>query len=558
MAYFSYPQGLLAYKLMSYYNVQMINIIDKEKIKKIEQVQDFMATDTKNNGYADNVKAMDFFRSINDNLFTEQELISVFADKLISNIEDTPTEEDNELEIRKTFIKNKVKGTYDLAKYLTNKYHMITVGRRDREIYVYQNGLYTRAENEVILPEIQRILQDHTTKNAKTETIHKIQDFTSKNRSIFESTDVKYIPLLNGVYDSKEKVLLPHSPDYHFKYQIPITYNKDSVCPKINAFFDQIFTEVQRATMEEWLGYCFYRNYMFKKAVIMVGEGDTGKTTFLELLSSLVGYDNKSGISLHRISGDKFAAAQLYEKHVNIYDELSDEDVHDTANFKIATGGGSIMGEYKFGDQFSFKNFSKLLFACNRIPDVKNMSDEAYFNRWMVIHMEKTIPVKVSNFINTLTTKEELSGLFNLAMIGLERLLTNDGFSYKYSGIDTKLEMMRSSSSLAMFVTDKLYKDIGSEVSKEKLYDAYLTYCEEASLPPETIIMVGKKLMFLATYISEGRAYDYVNGRTSQIKTWRNVSIRLSEEEQREKDRENEDIERLLENTAKAITIKSI
>lgn len=34
MAYFSYPQGLLAYKLMSYYNVQMINIIDKEKIKK--------------------------------------------------------------------------------------------------------------------------------------------------------------------------------------------------------------------------------------------------------------------------------------------------------------------------------------------------------------------------------------------------------------------------------------------------------------------------------------------------------------------------------------------
>jgi len=468
----------------------------------------------------------------------------------------TQSEKEIEKEIRKTFIKNKVKGTYDLAKYLTEKYFMVTVGRRDREIYVYQNGVYTRAENEIILPEIQRILEEHTTKNAKTETIHKIQDFTAHNRNIFEKTDVKFIPLANGVYDSITKELLPHSPNYHFKYQVPINYDPKATCPKIEEFFDQIFTPVQRLTMEEWLGYCFYRNYMYKKAVIMVGEGDTGKTTFLELLSSLIGYDNKSGISLHRISGDKFAAAQLYEKHVNIYDELSDEDVHDTANFKIATGGGSIMGEYKFGDQFSFKNFSKLLFACNRIPDVKNMSDEAYFNRWMVIHMEKTIPNKVSNFINTITTPEELSGLFNLAMIGLERLLKNDGFSYKYSGIDTKLEMMRSSSSLAIFTTDKLYKDIGAEISKDKLYDSYVRYCDEANLAPETMIMVGKKLMFLATYITEGKAYDYVGGKATQVRTWRNVSIRLSEEEQMLKDKENEDIENLLKNTISAINIK--
>lgn len=283
--------------------------------------------------------------------------------------------------IREVFIKNKVRGTYELAMYLTKKYEMITVGRKERETFIYERGYYYRAENEVIFPEIQRILGDLVTSSATTETFKKIQNATAKTREVFENTDVRYIPVSNGVYDIKDDILLPHSHDYKFKHQFPIVYNKESTCPKIEAFFDQIFTEIQKATIEEWIGYCFYRNYMYKKALIIVGEGDTGKTTFLELLSTLIGDKNKSGVSLHKITSDRFSSAQLYERSINIFDELSAEDVQDTANFKIATGGGSVPGEYKFGDQFSFKNYSKLTFACNKIPDVTDVSDEAYFNR---------------------------------------------------------------------------------------------------------------------------------------------------------------------------------
>ncbi len=441
-----------------------------------------------------------------------------------------------ETEVVKTFVKNKVKGTYDLAVYLCKKYNMITVGDKNRELFIYKDGIYCRGENEIVLPEIQRILNNNITKSAKTETIHKIHDHTSKPRSIFENTDVRYIPVLNGVYDVVDKQLLEHSPDYHFKYQIPVKYDPNATCPKIEAFFDQVFTEVQRQTIEEWIGYCFYRNYMFKKALIIVGEGDTGKTTFLELLSALIGKENKSGVSLHKISGDKFSSAQLYEKHVNIFDELSAEDVHDTANFKIATGGGSIMGEYKFGDQFSFMNFSKLIFACNKIPDVKDMNDEAYFNRWMVIHLSKTIDKKITNFITTLTTDEELSGLFNLAIKGLDRLLEQQGFSYKYSGIDTKLEMMRSASSIASFVSDGIEREIGAEITKEELYNAYTNFCEERNLSPESIAMIGKKLPFYAQYVKDAQVYGLSNGKIAQVRGWRNVVVKLTEEEKQKRE----------------------
>ena len=84
------------------------------------------------------------------------------------------------------------------------------------------------------------------------------------------------------------------------------------------------------------------------------------------------------------------------------------------------------------------------------MPDVTDMDDVAYFNRWMVIRFEKTIEKKIPNFIDTLRTEEERSGLFNWAMEGLRRLLENGTFTYASSAMDTKKEMMRSGSSISI------------------------------------------------------------------------------------------------------------
>lgn len=453
------------------------------------------------------------------------------------------TNEELEQELRATFIKNKVRGTYQIAEYLTKEFNMITIGKKYRETYVYQDGIYTAAENLVIFPEIQRILGDLVTASASSETFKKIQNATSKPDNVFQLSDVRYIPLLNGVYDLQSKSLLPHEPSYRFKYKFPINYDPQATCPKIESFLSQILTDEQRLTIEEWLGYYFYRNYMFKKAIIMVGEGDTGKTTLLEVIDFLLGKENISSVNLHKMTADKFAAAHLYEKHGNIVDELSAKDITDTGNFKMATGGGSISGEYKFGNQFSFVNFSKFTFACNKIPDVQDFDDEAYFNRWMVIRFEKTIEKKIPNFIQTLTTDEERSGLFNLAMAGLERLLTNSKFSYSSSATDTKLEMMRNGSSVARFVRDKLQKDVGAIITNDEMYKAYVGFCEDNGIEAETITAIGNKLPFYVPYILKSQ----VMSMGKQHRGWRNVSIKLSDEQLKDREDNNKWIESLSE-----------
>ncbi len=436
--------------------------------------------------------------------------------------------EEEEIEIAKLFIKNKTEATYRLAEYITKKYEIITVGEREREMFIYKDGMYyPGADNLVIYPEIQRILLHLVNKNAKTETYHKIADMTSKPRSIFHETDNRYIPLKNGVYDIEEKQLLSHSPKYRFTYQFPIEYNFNAEANKTKAFFDQVLTPEQRTIVEEWMGYYFYRNYQFKKAIIFVGEGDTGKTTLLEVITHLIGADNISSISLHKMSADKFSAAHLNQKHANIVDELSADDVSDTGAFKMATGDGSIVGEHKFGNQFIFHNFSKFTFACNKIPDVKDRDDDAYFNRWMVVRFENKIEKKIPNFIKTLQTDEERSGLFNLAMEGLARLLKQERFTYNKNADETKLEMMRSGSSIAMFASDAISKENDNEITKEDMYEAYVKYCDENNLSKQTKDMFGKKLHGYVPYIADGMIGSPTDKKRSR--GWRNVKVKNME-----------------------------
>jgi P4 family phage/plasmid primase-like protien len=457
-----------------------------------------------------------------------------------------PQEKTNEVDVvdeeavLKLYNKNKTKGTYFLAKLITKKFDIITVGEKEHEMFVYRDGIYFQAENEIIYPEMQNIIGEDITRAAKGETFNKICDMTAKSRSIFESAPLNFIPLSNGVYDMETDTLVPHSSGYKFKYKFPIKYDGGAQCPKTIAFFNQVLSEEQLLTVQEWIGYYFYRSYMFKKAIVFVGEGDTGKTTLLETIIHLIGIDNISSVSLQKLSSDKFSAAHLYEKHANIVDELSARDIADTGNFKVATGGGSITGEYKFGNQFSFHNFSKFTFACNKIPDVTDFDDLAYFNRWIVIRFENTITKKIPNFVNTLRTEEERSGLFNWAMVGLKRLLDNGGFTYANDADETKMEMMRSSSSAGEFIAKCIKQDVGKEITKEDMYDEYTAFCTENKLSVATKKSFGMKFVTLK-YVSDGLIYD---GGKKRVEGWRNVSVIKTEkkvEEEKEADKKFND-----------------
>lgn len=411
-------------------------------------------------------------------------------------------------------------GIYDLAKQLSKKFHVKTIGNEKREIYIYKDGIYILGQ-KYIMAEIQDVLQEVGARNKIEEILAIIKNLTVTEREDFVAN--KYlINLNNGVLDIKSGRLEKHSPVNFFFTKVPINYDPKATCPKIEKALNELLPEDKVQIIYQWLGYALFRDYFIKKAIIFVGEKNTGKSTVLNLFTKFMGLDNISGVSLQQI-GDKFAMASLYNKSINIVDDLSFDDINNNGAFKTVTGNGLMTAEYKFGNRFNFANFSKLTFACNKIPSIKDVNDDAYFSRWIVIRFDNLIS-KINKFLlDDITEPKELSGLLNLALVGLDQLMSEENFTYNKTDEEIKIEMVCSGSSIAQFAYDKL--EISEEhIFKDDMYETYSTFCHKNKLPVETKEMFGRKIRNSASYMIESRTTSQESAKQKTV--WRNVRIK--------------------------------
>lgn len=410
------------------------------------------------------------------------------------------------------------------TKFLIDEYHIKTVRGNKGEIYIYEEGIYIRGEDivrQIIHKDIEEIATTHLVK----EIMEKIRYLSLIKREDF-TVPPNLLNFKNGVFDLDRDTFAEHNPNNLFLTKIPVNYDPSANCPLIKTFLSEILNEEQLLIIQEWFGFGLYRKYFIKKALILVGQGDTGKSTLLNLMSYFFGLLNISGITLQKISTDKFASSNLYAKHINILDDLPKTDISDNGGFKIATGGGIITGEKKFGDQFQFMNYAKLTFACNKIPDVKDVDDDAYFLRWIVLNFDFPIPddKKDKRLIDKITTDEELSGLLNFALIGLKRLLENESFSYKKSIKQIKEEMQRSGSPLANFAYTCLIRDDDGYISKDSLHEAFIFYTRTNNLPSMSKENLGKMLPRVAPYVNgDYKPTVYLDDKKKQITAWGGV-----------------------------------
>jgi P4 family phage/plasmid primase-like protien len=408
-----------------------------------------------------------------------------------------------------------------IAEHLIDLFHVKTISEGKREVLVFSNGRYIRGGEDVLRKWIQESLKEKCNKHLKDEILEKIKDLTTIDRKCFV-VDEHLINLNNGIFNLATRELIPHDPKYLFLYKISIDYVKDADCPAIKKFLRTVQDRSGIAVIQEWAGFTLYRKYFIKKSLICVGEKDTGKTTTLRLLTKFIGEENVSGVSLQRLT-DTFAAAHLYHKHLNSFDDLSFRDVKDNGTFKMATGTGYIPAEYKFGNHFEFENYAKLTFACNKIPNVKDADDDAYFGRWIVLRFENQIKRVDPFLVEKITTKEELSGFFNFALAGLKRLLDKQRFTYDKTPQEIKNDMMLSGSAITTFIATCLVNDPESWVSKDELYEAFKRYCLKNGLTALTKKDFGGKIKKYASYIKDGK--KLVVGKKGQVPGWRNIKI---------------------------------
>jgi len=413
-----------------------------------------------------------------------------------------------------------------IARRLIRQYNFITLGEDRPTIYYYSYGFYLPKGKRIIKREIQILTGGKVIINQVNEILEQIKRLTSIDEDIIHEQPPNTICVNNGILNTETLELIPHDPKKIFMQKININYKKEAKCPKIQEFLKQLFEGQEESIkiIQEFAGYCLYKKYNIKKSLIFVGEPDTGKTTLLNLLINVIGENNISSVSLHKITKDKFSSANLQHKLMNIYDDLTYKDIDDVGAFKIVTGGGYTSSEKKFGESFQFKNYAKLIFATNKISSVKDTDDDAYYNRWIILFFNNVFKGENSDkrLIEKIVSSDEKEGFLYWSLQGLQRLLKNNDFSYDKTSSEIKLIMERSSNPVSAFIQDCLMRDDGSWISKEDMYNIYSIFVNKFGGARVTKEKFGREFIKKALFVVESRKDT---DKKKSVHGWSNISL---------------------------------
>ena len=304
-------------------------------------------------------------------------------------------------------------------------------------------------------------------------------------------SDINIINLKNGLYYINENLLLPHTPDYLSINQKSIMYDKKRKAEAICKFLKEILYPRDIRTGIEAIAYTFHRDYTIETIFMLHGFGANGKTVFTNLLTSLHGADNVSNVPLSEMLGDRFALSDMENKDLNIDNQLVGQTIKEAAVLKKLTGGSRqrIRIQRKNQKAYDTTIYAKLFFNANRIPDSQDISD-AYNRRLTIISFPNqfTGPSEDKQLIAKLTTEEEISGIFNILMHALRRIIKTNELYVNEKTIDQKwLKYERMVNPIKSFQDEVIAEDSteDSHASKEVFYDAYVKYCNKYALPKE-------------------------------------------------------------------------
>lgn len=412
---------------------------------------------------------------------------------------------------------------YEFSKIILEQSHIFTFNDTDEIMMYDDNGTYRVGEKK-ILSYVQKVLVHNAKNHRINEILGHIKRQTYKSRDDAEENPHK-ICLNNGVLNLKTLKIEKHNPKLIFYSKIPVTYDKNAKCPKINKFLNQIVNSDDITNLQEIAGYVLYKKYFIHKAIMFVGGGANGKSTFINLIKEFIGKENCVSIPLQHLEEDKFALANLYGKLSNLFADLPSRALRNTSIFKMLVGEDLIPAEKKFKDKFFFTNFAKQIFSANQVPISPDDTD-AFFRRWVIIIFPNQFVKDKADkrLLSKLTTPEELSGFFNFALTGLKRLIKNQDFSNTASIEQIRELYLRLSDSVQAFVMDKIDIAPESYEVKRELYTAYTDYCRLNKYVIVSENVFHKNLQKLI------RIEDYrplING--ARVTCWRGIKLKIME-----------------------------
>jgi putative DNA primase/helicase len=379
-----------------------------------------------------------------------------------------------------------------LGDFILSKMHFKTIRGNDK-MYFYEDGIYKDGGKETIKKMCKDILGEKFKASFVNEVITYIQASTYAEPN---SINNEYVNLENGLLNPVTKEFLNHTPDIFSILRTPIKYDPSADCP---LFKEKLSAKVGSDifdTTQEMFGYCFMPGQKYEKAFLLYGGKRTMKSTVLYVLNNLIGKENVTSLPLQQIASDPFATGYLLGIPANICADLTSQSLSDTGKFLMITGGDSITAGKKHEHLITFYPNTKLIFSCNVIPPTSN-KNPAFYRRWILLNYSKQTPEEEVDSDMKIKLLEELPGILNWALDGLNRLIKNGKFTFNPSPEEVKDAYERNSDTIQSFIFNEINtEDDEGVLTKRETFKRYIEYCRQNELQPENVIKFGR--MFIA------------------------------------------------------------
>lgn len=442
--------------------------------------------------------------------------------------------------------KDKGQATELLVKDLLENNHIYTT-RDDKlsEVWIYKNGIYIPQGRTYIQERCREILGETYTTNLSNQVVSKIEaDTFIEQEEFFNKEYPNLIVVKNGILDIIKKSLIPFNPKYIFFNKIPIKYDLEAKCEKIDKFLNSILdSQEDIEVLRESFGFLLYDDYFLEKAVMLYGNGRNGKGKLIGLMKSFLGIDNCVEISLDHLEDDLFSMGELFKMKANLCGDISRTALKNSGNFKKLIGRDLIAAPRKFKTRVKFVNTAKMIFSANELPITYDISN-AFWERWVIIDFPYTflpqteieqlpekerdnVKVQDPNILDKISTPEELSGLLNVALIGLKKIMNKNQFSKSQGAEEIKRRWIRRSDSCAAFVMDFIEQDFDEGIiTKSDFRKYYSKYCSLHKLRHAS----DKGIKYILN-TQVGAIEDRINIDDKQKYCWVGIKFKYDEEE---------------------------
>jgi putative DNA primase/helicase len=315
----------------------------------------------------------------------------------------------------------------------------------------------------------------------------------------------------NGTVDLRLGTLRdPNRNDFITKC-IPITYASQAQCPTWRTFLTRIMKHDTALVdfLQRAIGYSLTGDTREQCLFMLYGTGANGKSTFLDVVQSLLGVYAQSTpastlLTKHGLDAVSNDIARLHGARFLSVTEISEGKRLNEALIKKLTGNDVLTGRFLYAEFFDFKGAFKIWIACNHKPMLEG-TDYAMKRRIKVVpfevtfkddaegelHQDKTLPEKL---------QAELSGILVWAIDGCLKWQANGdkGLDFPEKVVTETITYFNSMDDVGRFIDDMcLLPPAVPSFAKAKastLYKTYQNWCKTLGEEEKSQRAVGMSL----------------------------------------------------------------